>query len=128
MNGINSLTNDPLGAGVAGLLASPVSAALLFWLVWLVSGAGVALARADRDLPGGGADGTGIGWLASGLPTRTLSALRPRRDRAAGSERWESRTAFRLIGPRTGTRFTNTQPTCGTGFPPTNRPSSKSYS
>ena len=41
---------------------------------------------------------------------------------------FESLTARRLIGPRTGTRGTNTQPTLGTGFPPTRRPSSNNQS
>ena len=35
-------------------------------------------------------------------------------------------TARRLIGPRTGDRSRNTQPTPGTGLPPTSRPSSNS--
>ncbi len=36
-------------------------------------------------------------------------------------------TARRLTGPRTGERKRNTQPTPGTGLPPTRRPSSKSH-
>src|SRR5436190_19928473 len=37
-----------------------------------------------------------------------------------------SRTERRLVGPRTGARRTNTQPTFGTGFPPISRPPSNS--
>ena len=41
---------------------------------------------------------------------------------------FDSRTARRLTGPRTGVRLTKTQPIGGTGLPPTRRPSSKSQS
>jgi hypothetical protein len=37
-----------------------------------------------------------------------------------------SLTARRLVGPRTGARSMNTQPTWGTGFPPISRPFSNS--
>ena len=39
-----------------------------------------------------------------------------------------SRTARRDSGPRTGVRATKTQPTLGTGLPPSRRPSSNSQS
>ena len=41
---------------------------------------------------------------------------------------FDARTALRLIGPRTGLRATQTHPTCGTGLPPTRRPSSNNQS
>ncbi len=59
----------------------------------------------------------GIGWLASGLAA-LIFGDRPR---------FASLTDLRLVGPRTGRRLTNTQPMCGTGFPPTKRPSSNSH-
>ena len=70
--------------------------------------------RATR--PGGGLVGIGIGRLASLLAVR----------REPAPSLFEPR-ALRLTGPFTGTRFTNTQPTCGTGLPPIRRPSSKSH-
>src|SRR6188508_1437748 len=39
-----------------------------------------------------------------------------------------ARVARRLVGPRTGARITNTQPTLRTGLPPIRRPSSNSQS
>ena len=68
--------------------------------------------------PGGGFFGTGMGSLA-----RLLAA---RRELVAGAV--DFFVAFRDTGPRTGVRSTNTHPTCGTGFPPTSLPSSKSHS
>ncbi len=82
--------------------------------------------------PGGGDLGVGIGPDASLLPVRTVLSSRddPRRERPPDDRRLpppDPRVAFRLIGPRTGTRSTHTQPTCGTGLPPMRRPSSKSH-
>ena len=67
---------------------------------------------------GGGFFGTGIGSLACLLAVR--------RELVAGPV--DFFVALRDTGPRTGVRSTNTHPTCGTGFPPTSRPSSKSHS
>ena len=92
-----------------------------------------AAAGAARELdrpfaPGGGAVGTGIGCEASLLarpPVRPARLL----GRAGLFEVFlASLTARRLIGPRTGTRGTKTQPTLGTGLPPMSRPSSNSQS
>ena len=90
-------------------------------------------AGADREParpfgPGGGAVGTGIGCDASLL---ARPPVRPRRllGRAVPLELFlASLTARRLIGPRTGTRGTKTQPTLGTGLPPMSRPSSNNQS
>src|SRR3954453_21351553 len=70
---------------------------------------------------GGGSFGTGIGSLAA-------AELRTGLAHFAFFAGFASRVARRLVGPRTGVRGTNTQPTCGTGLPPINRPSSKSHS
>ncbi len=100
--------------------------------VWLGSGAvggpaaggraaaAAFLERGAGALPGGGVFGVGIGRLASALgrPARTGAPwTRP-------DLRLASATALRLVTPRTGVRVTNTHPTCGTGLPPTSRPSS----
>ena len=87
------------------------------------SAAGVASSSTARRSTGGGAVGTGIGWLASRLADRRTGFGSPRPlppPRAA-------RCDLRLIGPLTGRRSTNTQPTYGTGLPPISRPSSKSH-
>jgi hypothetical protein len=83
---------------------------------------------------GGGAFGTGIGRLASGLDIGARLSRRPRPPRSASGSatppsflRRASLTALRLIGPRTGVRATNTHPMCGTGLPPISRPSSNSH-
>ena len=68
--------------------------------------------------PGGGFFGTGMGSLARLLAVR--------QELVAGA--LDFFVAFRDTGPRTGVRSTNTHPTCGTGFPPTSRPSSNSHS
>ena len=78
--------------------------------------------------PGGGAVGTGIGRDASLLARPSAGSTRPLGRAAAFVAFFESFTARRLIGPRTGTRGTNTQPTLGTGLPPMSRPSSNSHS
>ena len=75
-----------------------------------------SLAFGARAGPGGGAIGTGIGWLASLLA-----------DRRAGAFSAAVALALRLTAPFTGTRLTKTQPTCGTGLPPTRRPSSNNH-
>src|SRR5947209_163239 len=72
--------------------------------------------RRPRPRPGGGAFGTGIGSDASLLGRPWV------RDATEARGRPASRTARRLIGPRTGARATKTQPTWGTGLPPTSRP------
>ena len=120
-NGISSFTTSPDGVGDgddADAAARP-------------SRGGVAR-------PGGGVVGTGIGAAASLLARRpdprlpldswsvwvdppSAAALRP-------DGGFDARTALRLIGPRTGLRATQTHPTCGTGLPPTRRPSSNNQS
>ena len=85
--------------------------------------AGGEAAREEARAPGGGADGTGIGREASLVARPTARGAF-----VALTDFFESLTARRLIGPRTGTRGTNTQPTLGTGFPPTRRPSSNNQS
>ena len=57
-----------------------------------------------------------------------LDAPRRRRPDVVLRVVFVDRVALRLTGPRTGTRSTKTQPTCGTGLPPINRPSSNSHS
>ena len=60
---------------------------------------------------------------------RSTLPMRPRRPPSPGWT-WTSspcrsgqpRVARRLVGPRTGVRITNTQPTLGTGLPPMSRP------
>ena len=81
------------------------------------AGAGSGAERVAR--PGGGEVGTGMGSDAMG------DAFGARSDPTL---RRASRVARFDFGPRTGVRATNTQPTCGTGLPPTRRPSSKSHS
>ena len=66
-------------------------------------------------VPGGGVRGTGIGLLASGLGVWSLRTTEP------------AFTDFLLVGPRAGTRSTNTHPTCGTGLPPMRRPWSNNH-
>jgi hypothetical protein len=56
--------------------------------------------------------GSGRGAAAAAVRLRARSA---------------SRVATRLLGPRTGVRGVKIQPTLGTGFPPTRRPSSNSH-
>ena len=73
--------------------------------------------------PGGNDFGTGIGFIASAL-TLTLATPLP----GLSAEGCASRMARRLLSPRTGVRFTNTQPTFGTGLPPIKRPSSNNHS
>ena len=46
---------------------------------------------------------------------------------SAAAAFFASRTARLLVGPRTGERSTNTQPTPGTGLPPTSLPTSNSH-
>ncbi len=91
-----------------------------------ITAADAALSLPAIRAPGGGALGTGMGRLASGLPTRIVVdfALEP----AGLRRRLASFIALRLMAPRTGMRGTNTQPMCGTGLPPIRRPSSNNQS
>ena len=93
-------SRDSRGSGVAATSA-------------MISSSGRSLAL--RTSTGGGAFGTGIGFSASGDPMRTCP-------------RFESRTASRLRGPRTGTRGVKTQPSPGMGLPPIRRSLAKSQS
>lgn len=82
--------------------------------------------------PGGGNFGTGIGpsaEIAGGVSDEAAerTPLRPEDRPGALSTTFCSFTDRRLIGPLTGTRFTKTQPTWGTGLPPIKRPSSNSH-
>ena len=121
-NGISSFTTSPDGVGEVPM--APMRQRR-------PSRGGVAR-------PGGGVVGTGIGGgrllarpTAGPTPAARLvvglgdppsaAALRP-------DGGFDARTALRLIGPRTGLRATQTHPTCGTGLPPTRRPSSNSQS
>ncbi len=119
--GINSLTGSPPLGAFFGAAASALAS---------------AAAAAAR--PGGGDLGLGIGPDASRLPVRTVESsswllrrLRPDPRRPPPPPPPPlpplPLVALRLIGPRTGTRSTQTHPMCGTGLPPMRRPSSKSH-
>src|SRR5690606_34497587 len=68
---------------------------------------------------GGGLVGTGIGPLASGEAFRAGAFF--------ALPFLASRTARRLVSPRTGLRGRKIHPTCSTGLPPIRRPSSNSH-
>jgi len=76
--------------------------------------------------PGGADVGTGIGAFAE-IDGSSAAGFCPRRRPGDFSTIFCSLTERRLTGPRTGTRFTQTQPTCGTGLPPMRRPSSNNH-
>ena len=78
---------------------------------------------ARRVAPGGGDFGTGMGFMATAL---TLARVRLAGMTSSSEPGLASRTARRLLSPRTGTRSTNTHPILGTGLPPIKRPSSNS--
>ena len=66
-------------------------------------------------------------WIESDtrlVTTNLVVAERVGADATDARGRPASRTARLLIGPRTGARGTNTQPTWGTGLPPMSRSSS----
>src|SRR4051794_13286833 len=81
-------------------------------------------------LRGGGALGTGLGPSSAPLEVGPLRCafLAAEPEAARTRFRVDARVAIRLRGPRTGVRSMKTQPTAGTGLPPTSRPSSKSHS
>src|SRR3954452_8646530 len=113
MNGSRSLTavRGAWGVPLPPLAAASAAAVSAAWRFALVATAG----------PGGGAVGTGIGCSAGTEPV-------PRAARV-DVDRVDCLASLRdclLLGPRTGSRSTNTQPTCGTGLPPISRPGSNS--
>ena len=127
-NGINSLTTSPAFV-VRSRRPPPASNR------WDTDGDEEEEAGDDSSLlgsvllrPGGGDVGTGIGSIAAALALRLLRPLSLSRCEPRFAPPRDAPVAFRLTGPRTGRRSTNTQPTCGTGLPPIRRPSSKSHS
>ena len=113
-NGSSSLTGPPRGARRCGARRTTVAAPAFAGRAWRLR---------RRHGPGGGAVGTGIGWLASLLAERDRWAPADLFGRAVARRRWPCGSPV----PSPGTRLTKTQPTCGTGLPPTSRPSSNSH-
>src|SRR4051794_5021940 len=123
MNGSGWLAGSAVGASFSGSLGVSVPGGFA---------AGCAFFLRDRGFlaVGGGLFGTGFG--PSSVPLEVgpecCAFFTAEPDAARVRLRVDARTAMRLRGPRTGVRSMNTQPTPGTGFPPTSRPSSKSHS